>query len=800
MRRMERQKDMTLEQKAAFLNGAGQWNTHSYPGLGIPAITFADGPSGIRKQAGNGDHLGIHPSLPATCYPSSATLANSWDEDLLHEIGDALGEEAVEKDVQVLLGPGLNIKRNPLCGRNFEYFSEDPYLSGKLAAAEIRGIQQNGVAACPKHFAVNSQETRRMAMDAVLDEQTLREIYLTGFEIAVKEGMPKALMSSYNRINGSYANENRHLLKDILRGEWNYRGTVVTDWGGSNDPVEAVKNGSTLEMPYSGYDSARRILLAIKEKKLSEEELNRPVKELLELIDAVAEESGNGKAAKRSVIQRHALAQKAARESAVLLKNENHILPITEKKKIAVIGDFAFSPRYQGAGSSLVNTECIDTVVGRLPSYPLEVVGQCRGYLRNGEEDVMLRDEAVQAAKEADVVLYFAGLNESSESEGIDRSHLGIPDNQIRLLYNLRQVNPQIVCILSAGSVIEMPWESQCQAILWAGLAGEAGAGAVLDLLTGKATPMGKLSETFPLHYEDVPSGPYFQPNNEKAEYCEGIYVGYRYYNSRKIPVKYSFGYGLSYTEFQYEELQIDSQGVNVKITNAGKYDGAEVVQLYVAFPGSDRIRPAQELKGFAKVFLKKGESKKIRIPFDDKTFRYWNIKENCWKTEGGIYQICIGASAEDIRLSAEWRVETEDAGILPTAVYDNHRIIPEEHSERIQINDPVSSLRDSPVAFWRWVGRQMECRLKRSLQDGKPDLNLLFQYNMPFRAMAKMTGGLISLDMTEAMVMIVNGEGLRGYGRFLHGFFKNQKENRHYRRLLEKQDELQRGGYNGKN
>lgn len=798
---------MTLEQKAAFLNGAGQWNTHSYQGLGIPAIIFADGPGGIRRQAGSGDHLGIHPSLPATCYPSAATLANSWDEDLLCEIGDALGEEAREKDVQVLLGPGLNIKRNPLCGRNFEYFSEDPYLSGKLAAAEIRGIQQNGVSACPKHFAVNSQETRRMAMNVMVDERTLREIYLTGFEIAVREGTPRTLMSSYNRVNGIYANENPHLLQEILRGEWGYQGAVVTDWGGSNDPVEAVRAGSTLEMPYSGYDSARRILQAVREGKLREEELDQRVQELLALVDATTGSSPKPEQSRHSAEKRHLLAQKAARESAVLLKNENHILPLRGKEKVAVIGDFAFTPRYQGAGSSLVNTECVDTVIGLLPKYPLEVAASCRGYRRDGAEDRELTEQAVAAAKAADVVLFFAGLNESSESEGIDRTHLRIPENQIRLLEELQRVNLHIICILSAGSVIEMPWEPGCEAILWTGLGGEAGAGAVLDLLTGKATPGGKLSETFPMCYRDTPSYPYFQPERENAEYREGIYVGYRYFDCEEKPVRYPFGYGLSYTTFAYDGLQVDAEGVSLNVTNAGEYDGAEIVQLYVSLPGSRIPRPVKELKGFQKVFLRVGETKKIRIPLDDKAFRYWNTETNHWEIESGTYEILISASAADIRLRGELTVTgTEKAqmkdsigsDVMPREVFSGGEKT--ENGGKLKPNAPLSDLQYAPSGFWRWIGRQMERRLTQSLQNGKPDLNLLFQYNMPFRAMAKMTGGMVSLDMTDAMVMIVNGRGLRGTGRLVRGFFRNLRENRRYRRILERQNELQRGGYDGQN
>lgn len=451
---------MTLEEKAAFLSGKGEWQTWDFERLGIPSMYCSDGPHGIRKQAGAGDHLGLNPSLPATCFPTAATMANSWDPELGEEIGKALGEEAEVQDVHVVLGPGLNIKRSPLCGRNFEYFSEDPYLAGKMAAGYVRGIQSKGRYACPKHFAVNSQELRRMAMNAVLDERTLREIYLTGFEIAVKEGGAKAIMTSYNQVNGTYSNENTHLLKDILRDEWGYDGIVITDWGGSNDHIKGVAAGSDLEMPTPGMDSARQIVKAVQEGRLSEEAVDACVDRLLEAVLTLTNEGAEGERKPEAfdTEAHHALARKAASESAVLLKNQDSILPLKPGTRVALIGDFAFEPRYQGAGSSMVNATKLDKMSELIKEYDLTVVGMARGYMRTGETDTVMEKEAVDLAQSADVVLYCFGLDELSESEGVDRTHMRIPQNQISLLEAVARVNENVVGVLSAGAAVEMPW------------------------------------------------------------------------------------------------------------------------------------------------------------------------------------------------------------------------------------------------------------------------------------------------------------------------------------------------------
>ena len=576
---------MTLIEKAAIVGGQGEWQTWPIPRLNIPSMYCSDGPHGIRKQAGAGDHLGLNESLKATCFPTAATVANSWDVALGEKIGQALGEEAMAEDVHILLGPGMNMKRSPLCGRNFEYFSEDPHLAGKMAAAYVRGIQSKGVRSCIKHFAVNSQEERRMAMDAVVDERTLREIYLTAFEIAIKEGKAKALMTSYNEVNGEYANENAHLLLDILRGEWGYDGMVVTDWGGSNNHVKGIKCRSNLEMPNPGLDSARQVIAAIENGTLTKAELDLCVDDLL---DAILEttQAAKGHSTEFDIEGHHALAREAAAQCAVLLKNEGKILPLAEGTKVAVIGDFAFKPRYQGAGSSMVNTTKLESFIEiAQENSALEIVASSAGYQRNGDPDEALKNEAVEAAKQADVVLYFFGLDEMSESEGLDRQHMKLPKVQLELLKALADANPNIVGILSGGSSIEMDWDTDLKAVLHGYLTGQAGGGAVYDIITGAVNPSGKLAETYPVTYEDTPAFKYYPAKERTSEYREGLYIGYRYFDTAHVPVKYPFGYGLSYTTFEYTDFKVNADGATFKITNTGKFDGAEIAQLYISLP-----------------------------------------------------------------------------------------------------------------------------------------------------------------------------------------------------------------------
>ena len=799
---------MTLIEKAAIVGGQGEWQTWPIPRLGIPSMYCSDGPHGIRKQAGAGDHLGLNESLKATCFPTAATVANSWDVALGEKIGQALGEEAMAEDVHILLGPGMNMKRSPLCGRNFEYFSEDPHLAGKMAAAYVRGIQSKGVRSCIKHFAVNSQEERRMAMDAVVDERTLREIYLTAFEIAIKEGKAKALMTSYNEVNGEYANENSHLLLDILRGEWVYDGMVVTDWGGSNNHVKGIKCRSNLEMPNPGLDSARQVIAAIENGTLTKAELDLCVDDLL---DAILEttKAAKGHSTEFDIEGHHALAREAAAQCAVLLKNEGKILPLAEGTKVAVIGDFAFKPRYQGAGSSMVNTTKLESFIEiAQESSALEIVASSAGYQRNGDPDEALKNEAVEAAKQADVVLYFFGLDEMSESEGLDRQHMKLPKVQIELLKALAGANPNIVGILSGGSSIEMDWDKDLKAVLHGYLTGQAGGGAVYDIITGAVNPSGKLAETYPVSYEDTPAFKYYPAKERTSEYREGLYIGYRYFDTAHVPVKYPFGYGLSYTTFEYTDLKVNAEGATFKITNTGKCDGAEIAQLYISLPGAEVFRPEKELKGFAKVFLKAGETKSVNIAFNDMTFRYWNVKDEAWAVEGGIYKVLVGSSSADIRLAADMSV----AGVGSGNPYDRKKVpayysgditrVPDGQFETIlgrpipdgswtrdlTENDAICQLKNSKSWICRRVYGVLERKKKKAEAAGKPDLNVLFIYNMPFRAIGKMTGGAVSQEMVEGMVKVVNGHFFGGIGTVIGGYFRNGRLNKAYEKSLKKQ------------
>ena len=665
---------LTLEEKAAFLQGWSTWTSYEKKDSGIPVCFLSDGPHGLRKQAGTGDHLGLNASIPATCFPTAATMANSWDEALGEELGRALGREAAANGVNVLLGPGLNMKRSPLCGRNFEYFSEDPYLAGKMAAAYIRGIQENGVAACPKHFAVNSQELRRMAMDSVVDERTLREIYLTGFEIAVKEGKPRSIMSSYNKVNGTYANENAHLLKEILRDDWGFDGFVVTDWGADNDHALGVKNGSNLVMPAPGPDAAIGLVNAVKEGRVSEADLDERLKELFRVL--VSADEAMKKAPKSfDKDAHHALARKCAEQSIVLLENDG-ILPLDRNAVVGIIGDFARNPRYQGAGSSMVNPTRLDNLYDCLRAAGVSIAGYAQGFdRRKPNPDQKLIDEAVRVAEAAPVVLLCVGLDEIAESEGMDRSNMELSKGQRELIEAVCKVNRNVVLVLSGGSPFVIP--GSFRAAIHGYLGGQAGAGAMADALLGKVNPSGKLNETWPLQLEDTPACAYFPSKERTAEYREGLYIGYRYYDTANIPVRYPFGHGLSYTTFLYSDIRAEKDRVTFTIANAGVRDGAEVAQVYVSCKDGNVFRPQKELKGFAKVFLKAGESRTVSVSLDDKAFRYFNVKTNRWEVESGIYTISVASDAAHVRLSANIRVEGTNApapyGVLPG--YESGRI-----------------------------------------------------------------------------------------------------------------------------
>ena len=793
---------LNLEQKCALLSGAGTFTTRGCPKAGVPSITLSDGPNGVRKQAGAADHLGLNPSVPATCFPTAATVACSWDPALGEEIGRAMGEEAAAQEVAVLLGPGLNTKRSPLCGRNFEYFSEDPYLSGKMAAAYVRGIQSEGIAACPKHFAVNSQELRRMASDSVLDERTLRELYLTGFEIVVKEAAPKTIMSSYNLVNGTYANENAHLLQDILRRDWGFSGAVVTDWGGSNDHALGVKNGSTLEMPAPGGNAVRELLAAVQSGNITEADVDARLDELLTLVlDTSAAVQKHSRSFDADA--HHALARRAAAESAVLLKNDGGILPLAAGARVAVIGDFAETPRYQGAGSSAVNSIKVDTLLDCLAQSGLQCAGFAAGFDRQGRPDADKKAQAVALAQKADTVLLCLGLDEIKESEGLDRVDMKLADNQIELLQAVEQANPNTVVVLNAGASLETPWLAHCRALVYGALGGQAGAGAMVDVLTGKVNPGGKLAETWANAYEETPAKDNFAGAGRTVQYREGLYVGYRYYQTAGVPVAFPFGYGLSYTSFAYSDLKVTADSVTLTVTNTGARDGAEIVQVYIAKPGAEIFRPAQELKAFARVPLAAGESRTVTLPLDDKAFRYWNTRTDCWEVEGGRYEVRVGASSADIRLTADVDIRGTNAPdpyagkALPHYKSGSVQNVPDAEWEallghpipqdkvKIDRNMTLGELNHSrsPLGWLIWA--VLTALLNASFKKGKPDLNVLFQYNMPLRALAKMTSGAISMGMVDGIVMELQGFWIIGLVRVIYEAVKNQLLNAQMERRL---------------
>lgn len=787
---------MTLEEKALMMSGKNFWETVDIPRLNIPSVFLADGPHGIRRQAGQSDHLGMNPSVPATCFPTASGMANTWNPELAEAVGQYLGKEAKIQGVSVVLGPGLNIKRSPLCGRNFEYYSEDPYLSGKMAAGMIRGIQSQGIAACPKHFAANSQELRRMCNDAVMDERTLREIYTTGFEIAVKEGKAKAIMSAYNKVNGVYANENRHLLREILVDEWGFKGIVVSDWGGSNDHVEGIKAGSHLEMPTTGCDGKRLILDALKDGTLSEAELNERVDELLQVIFEVAPAENDKEEFDQDL--HHAKARQAAEECIVLLKNEDHILPFHKRQKVALIGDFAETPRYQGAGSSQVNPTRVDNTLDLFKRNDYAFVGYEQGFKRNGEEDKLLRERAVALAQKAEVVLLYLGLNEVEEAEGEDRTHMKLADNQVRLLEAVSEVNNNVVVVLSTGVSLEMPWIDRVKGLVHGHLPGQAGSHAILNIIYGIVCPSGRLAETYPLTVEDTPCFSCYPGLEKTSEYREGIFVGYRYYETADLPVRFPFGYGLSYTTFSYDSLEVTGDRAIVSLTNTGTVMGAEVVQMYVSKQSSKTFRAVRELKGFTKVYLQPGDSIKVEIPFDDKTFRYYNTHTDSWEIEEGEYEIQIGKNVREIVLKQSISIAGSGAEIadqrealLP---YYNGDIknVPHQYfeallghpvpdgkwdtSKPLELNDAVNQMFYARSRLARLALKIIVNLRERSIARGKPDLNLNFIYGIPFRGIAKMTGGAVSMEMAKALLEMVNGHSVKGLIHLLKGAVRNRR------------------------
>ncbi len=796
---------MTLEEKASLASGKDFWQSKGIERLGIPSIYFADGPHGLRKQEADADHLGLNESVKSTCFPTAVTLASAWDEDLYRSVGEALGKEAAALSVGVLLGPGTNIKRSPLCGRNFEYFSEDPYLAGKCASGMIRGVQQYTASACVKHFAVNSQETGRMYVDAVLDERTLREIYLTPFEMAVKEGGVKTVMSSYNKINGTYANENAHLLVDILRKEWGFDGVALTDWGGCNDRVAGYLCGNEIEMPGNNGETDEEIIAAVKEGRLSEEVLNANVESFLRLVFAVEEKLANKVECDKQ--GHHVLAEQASKGASVLLKNDG-ALPIQPQEKVCFIGDFVKRARYQGGGSSCVNPTKLETVLDNIDSSdPLQFVGYAKGFDQYGKSSKKLIKQAVKLLEESDKGVLFLGLDDVTESEGKDRENMRLPENQLRLLAALQKTGKPIVVVLSCGSPVETEWDEGVNALLCVYLTGQAGAQAIIDTLTGRANPCGKLAETFPKTLADTPVNNVYLKKEMTAEHREGIFVGYRYYDKAGIQPKYPFGYGLSYTKFAYSNLEIMPTGVRFTLSNIGDADGAEVAQMYIGAKDSKVFRAVRELKGFKKVFLKAGESAIVDIPFDEYSFRWFNVKHNAWEIEDCDYTVEVGGSSRDLPLCGIFRpqggveVETDYDKELLSAYYTGKvaEVTDEEFTcllgrelpsgdlpfikkKRIVVdyNTSVYQLRYARG----WTGRIFAWGIsfaeKFLRKIGKRKLANVLKigpYYMPVRGLSRLTGGMMSMGQLDGLIIMFNGKFFKGFGKFLkEGRIKKKK------------------------
>lgn len=634
---------MTLEDKIALCSGENFWETKKYEKYGIPSLCMCDGPHGLRKQEDAADMLGVNKSRPATCFPAEVTTAGSWDPELLTAIGSAIGQEAREQGIGLVLGPGVNLKRNPLCGRNFEYFSEDPYLAGKLAAGFIRGAEAQGIGTSLKHFAANSQELSRFTSDSVLDDRTLRELYLTAFEIAVKEGKPSTVMCAYPKLNGVHCSDNKALLTDILRTEWGFSGLVVTDWGAMNDRIEGFRAGCDLNMPGGSDYMEKEVLQAVKDGTLPERCIDDSARRVLKLVFRAAQTLKEKTDCDYEA--HHALAKRAAVEGAVLLKNEGGILPLKKDAKIAVIGAMAKSIRYQGSGSSHINPTKLSQPLDFLPGTLYAPGCDDRG---DTTEDLL--SQAAKTAQEAEIAVIFAGLPDPYESEGFDRADMKMPEGQLRMIDAVAAANPNTVVVLLCGSAVECPWADRVKGILYMGLPGQAGGEAVADLLCGRANPSGKLAESWPLSYADVPSSEIYGKTDD-ALYQEGVYVGYRYYDKAGVPVRWPFGYGLSYTTFAYSDLTVDGNAVSVAVKNTGSFAGAEVVQLSVKTPQDGLHRPIRELKGFQKIFLEPGQRQTVTFSLTDRSFAVW---QDGWKIPAGKYTVCIGGLTASIEKSGE--------------------------------------------------------------------------------------------------------------------------------------------------
>ena len=782
---------MTLEEKVAMCDGKDFWHLKGIERLGIPEIMVCDGPHGLRKKDYERKGSSLSASVPSICFPTAVTTACSWDPDLLEKMGKALGGKCLEEKVGVLLGPGVNMKRSPLCGRNFEYFSEDPVLAGELAASFINGVQSRGVGTSLKHFCANDQETRRMNGDSVVDERALREVYLPAFEIAVKKSQPWTVMNSYNKINGTFGSENAHTQTEILRDEWGFEGAIVTDWGACNERDDGLLAGNDIEMPSSSGSGARKILNAIQSGKISEEVLDERVLKILELIKKAAD--GAEKAAKEGFEfdeeKDHILAKEIAEQSMVLLKNDG-ILPLDKSKKVAVIGEMAKTPRYQGAGSSQINPTHLDSAYDILVEAGVDAT-YSQGYertLAKAKKNPAHIAEAVEAAKAADTVLLFIGLTEDYESEGFDRSHMKLPDAHIELVKALSAVNKNIVVILSGGAPVEFGWDNDSiRAILNSYLGGQAGAGAVVDIVLGNVNPCGKLAETYPEKLEDNPSINNFPGNLATVEYRESVYIGYRYYEKAQQPVRYPFGYGLSYTTFEYSGLNLDKSemdendtlSVSFRVKNTGSVAGSEIAQLYVGDRESTIFRPVKELKGFKKVYLEPGEEKEITITLNKRAFAFFNIKTNDWCVESGDFDIYVGASSADIKLTGSVKVNA-----APAEIPDYRQSAPIYYTGKVQSvpDDQFTAVLGRPIppterdrslpltvvdsfetaSYTKWGGRfnnAMHKMIPVFVKGPGADFAIGIATQTPIRDFMSMSGGVFSEKMADGLLRILNGD-----------------------------------------